>query len=77
MDCNKTSWGAYSEDSSEEESKQDESPLIIEAKKDLFLRRYTSCPLEVKILYNFIFFHRKKNLWKSLFNPILMNRQLI
>ena len=29
MDCNKTSWDAYSEDSSEEESKQNESPLII------------------------------------------------
>lgn len=81
MDCNKTSWGAYSDDSSEEESKQNESPLIIEAKKDLFLRRYTSCPLEVKILYNLIiyllFFNRKRNLWKSLFNPILMNQQLI
>ncbi len=49
MDCNKTSWDAYSEDSSEEESKQNESPLIIEAKKNLFLRKYTSCPLEVKL----------------------------
>ena len=49
MDCNKTSRDAYSEDSSEEEAKQDESPLIIEAKKNLFLRKYTSCPLEVKI----------------------------
>ena len=29
MDCNKTSWDAYSEDSSEEETKQNESPLII------------------------------------------------
>ena len=49
MDCNKTSWDEYSEDSLEEESKQNESPLIIEAKKNLFLRKYNSCPLEVKI----------------------------
>ena len=49
MDCNKTSWDAYSEDSFEEESKQNESPLIIEAKKKLFLRKYPSCPLEVKL----------------------------
>ena len=55
MDCNKTSWDEYSEDSFEEESKQNESPLIFEAKKNLFLRKYNSCPLEVKIyLYNLI-----------------------
>ena len=32
-----------------EESKQNESPLIIDAKINLFLRRYNSCPLEVNI----------------------------
>ena len=35
--------------SDKEESKQNERPLIIEAKKNLFLRKYNSCPLEVKI----------------------------
>ena len=49
MDCNKTSWDEYSEDSFEEESKQNESPLIFDAKKNLFLRKYNSCPLEVNI----------------------------
>lgn len=66
MELNKTSWDAYSEDSFEEESKQDESPLIIEAKKNLFLRRYDSCPLDVKNIYiTFIilniYFNRKMN----------------
>ena len=49
MDCNKTSWDEYSDDSSNENSKQNEDPLIFEAKINLFLRKYTSCPLEVKL----------------------------
>lgn len=66
MELNKTSWDAYSEDSFEEEFKQDESPLIIEAKKNLFLRRYDSCPLDVKNIYIIfiilnIYYNRKMN----------------
>ena len=54
MDCNKcTSWEEYS-DLSDEESKQNEDQLIIDAKIHLFLRKYTSFPLEVnKYTYNF------------------------
>ena len=49
MDCNKcTSWDEYS-DLSEDDTKQNEDQLIIDAKIDLFLRKYTSFPLEVKI----------------------------
>ena len=49
MDCNKfTSWDEYS-DLSDEESKQNEDQLIIDAKIHLFLRKYTSFPLDVNI----------------------------
>ena len=53
MDCNKfTSWDEYS-DLSDEESKQNEDQLIIDAKIHLFLRKYTSFPLKVNILLIF------------------------
>jgi hypothetical protein len=53
MDCNKcTSWGEYS-DLSDEESKQNEDKLIIDAKIHLFLRKYTSFPLKVNIILIF------------------------
>ena len=55
MDCNKcTSWDEYS-DLSDEESKQDEDKLIIDAKICLFLRKYTSFPLKVILLFFLIF----------------------
>ena len=56
MDCNKcTSWDKYS-DLSDEESKQNEDQFIIDAKIHLFLRKYTSFPLDVNkyiLIYNF------------------------
>ena len=53
MDCNKfTSWDEYS-DLSDEESKQKEDQLIIDAKIQLFLRKYTSFPLKVNIILIF------------------------
>jgi len=53
MDCNKcTSWDEYS-DLSDEESKQKEDKLIIDAKIHLFLRKYTSFPLKVNIFFIF------------------------
>ena len=56
MDCNKcTSWDEYS-DLSDEESKQDEDKLIIDAKICLFLRKYTSFPLKVILLFFFNIF---------------------
>lgn len=69
MDCNKcTSWDAYC-DSSDEESKTTDDKVIIDAKIDLFLRKYTSFPMKVseKIFFNninkknFIKYDRKKN----------------
>ena len=55
MDCNKcTSWDEYS-DLSDEESKQNEDQLIIDAKICLFLRKYTSFPLKVILLIFLIF----------------------
>jgi hypothetical protein len=55
MDCNKfTSWDEYS-DLSDEESKQNEDQLIIDAKIHLFLRKYTSFPLKVNIFLIFSF----------------------
>ena len=51
MDCNKyISWDKYS-DTSDEESKTDEEQFIIDAKIDLFLRKYISFPLKVRINY--------------------------
>ena len=51
MDCNKcTSWDEYS-DLSDEESKQNEDQLIIDAKICLFLRKYTSFPLKLKKIF--------------------------
>jgi hypothetical protein len=56
MDCNKfTSWDEYS-DLSDEESKQNEDQFIIDAKINLFLRKYTSFPLEVKYIFIFYIF---------------------
>jgi hypothetical protein len=53
MDCNKfNSWDEYS-DLSDEESKQNEDQLIIDAKIQLFLRKYTSFPLKVNIILIF------------------------
>ncbi len=55
MDCNKcTSWDEYS-DLSDEESRQNEDQLIIDAKICLFLRKYTSFPLKVKNNFFLIF----------------------
>lgn len=59
MDCNKcTSWDAYS-DLSEEENKENEEQIIVDAKIDLFLRKYTSFPLKVIIILiiNYLFFY--------------------
>ena len=54
MDCNKcTSWDEYS-DLSDEEAKQNEDQLIIDAKICLFLRKYTSFPL--KVIFIFLIF---------------------
>ena len=51
MDCNKCiSWDKCS-DTSDEESKMDEEQFIVEAKIDLFLRKYTSFPLKVRKNY--------------------------
>ncbi len=48
MDCNKhISWDKYS-DNSEEDKKEFDEQEIIDAKKNLFLRKYSSFPLEVK-----------------------------
>ena len=56
MYCNKcTSWGEYS-DLSDEESKQNEDKLIIDAKIHLFLRKYTSFPLKVNIFLIIFYF---------------------
>jgi hypothetical protein len=52
MDCNKCiSWDKYSDTSSDEEAKTDEEQFIVEAKIDLFLRKYTSFPLKVRKYY--------------------------
>jgi hypothetical protein len=52
MDCNKCiSWDKYSDTSSDEEAKTDEEQFIVEAKIDLFLRKYTSFPLKVRKNY--------------------------
>jgi len=57
MDCNKcTSWDEYS-DLSDEESKQNEDKLIIDAKICLFLRKYTSFPLKVILFFLIFLFH--------------------
>ena len=56
MDCNKCiSWDKYS-DTSDEESKTDEEQFIVDAKIDLFLRKYTSFPLKVRINYYYFIF---------------------
>ena len=61
MDCNRyTSWDEYS-DLSEDDTKQNEDQFIIDAKIDLFLRKYTSFPLEVKI-YLFLIILQKEEL---------------
>ena len=51
MDCNKTSWDEYSEDSFEEESKQNESPLIFEAKKKSISSQIQFLPFRSKNIY--------------------------
>ena len=60
MDCNKvTSWDDNS-DFSDNEQKEEDQQIILEAKKELFLRKYTSFPLKVnKILLFYIY--RKKS----------------
>ena len=47
MDCNKvTTWDDNS-DTSDNEQKEENQQMILEAKKELFLRKYTSFPLKV------------------------------
>jgi hypothetical protein len=51
MDCNKCiSLDKYS-DTSDEDPKTDEEQFIVDAKIDLFLRKYTSFPLKVRKNY--------------------------
>lgn len=63
MDCNKvTTWNDNS-DTSDDDQNEEDHQMILEAKKELFLRKYTSFPLKVsKNLINFIYFiFRKKS----------------
>ena len=47
MDCNKvTTWNDNS-DTSDDDQNEEDHQMILEAKKELFLRKYTSFPLKV------------------------------
>ena len=66
MDCNKcTSWEEYS-DLSDEESKQNEDQIIIDAKIHLFLRKYTSFPLKVNNSFIIFYFLIGRRTYRSL-----------
>ena len=54
-------WDQYSSTSSEENENIVDNPLITEATKQIFLRKYSSLRLTVNILIYNIIFIRKKN----------------
>ena len=60
MDCNKvTSWDDNS-DASDNEQKEEDQQMILEAKKELFLRKYTSFPLKVKKIFLILYIQREE-----------------
>ena len=54
-------WDQYSSTSSEDNDNIVDNPLITEATKQIFLRKYSSFPLTVNIINNNIILNRKKN----------------
>ena len=61
MDCNKvTTWDDNS-DTSDNEQKGENQQMILEAKKELFLRKYTSFPLKVNKIIFILYIERRVN----------------